>query len=294
MNYQACIRAAFLGLALTSVVADPIVTIKESKVTYRGAIKGPVEDYHNIKFAQDTSGARRFAPPEPYTPPEGSEIDATAPGPACPQIKTAIPPFFAETPDQSEDCLHLRVTRPTGTTAGDKLPVVVHIVGGGVVKASTYDEHFDPAKLVTHSVSLDKPIIHVVFNYRVTIYGFARLPILKDQKSLNVGMRDQRAAFQWVKDNIAEFGGDPDRITSFGLSSGGTFTSLHLMTYGGRQGVPFTQGWVMSGPPGTALVSKFRNYSPSQDGGVQLPISVVSQAMNSQDILIADSKCCRI
>lgn len=94
---------------------------------------------------------------------------------------------------------------------------------------------------------------HVALNYRLTIFGFARLPILKDQKSLNVGMRDQRAGFQWVKDNIAAFGGDPERITSFGLSSGGTFTSLHLMTFAGEQGVPFTQAWAMSGPPGTAL-----------------------------------------
>lgn len=66
-------------------------------------------------------------------------------------------------------------------------------------------------------------------------------------------MRDQRAGFQWVKDNIAAFGGDSERITSFGLSSGGTFSSLHLMTFAGEQGVPFTQAWAMSGPPGTAL-----------------------------------------
>ncbi|ORY56972.1 Alpha/Beta hydrolase protein, partial [Pseudomassariella vexata] len=237
----------------TIVTANPLVKIEEKKVTYRGVTKGAVEDFHNIKFAHDTSGSRRFAPPEPYTPLEGSDIDATTPGPACPQSKAGIPPFFAETPDQSEDCLHLRVTRPAGVTTSDKLPVVVHLVGGGVIKASTYDEHFDPANLITQSVSLNKPIIHVVLNYRVTIYGFARLPILKDQKSLNVGMRDQRAGIQWVKDNIAAFGGDPERITSFGLSSGGTFSSLHLMTYGGEQGVPFTQVWAMSGPPGTAL-----------------------------------------
>lgn len=106
---------------------------------------------------------------------------------------------------------------------------------------------------MTCSVTLGKPVIHVVLNYRLTIFGFVRLPILKDQKFLNVGMRDQRAGFQWVKDNIAEFGGDPDKITAFGLGSGGTFSSLHLMTYGGERGVPFTRAWAMSGPPGTAL-----------------------------------------
>lgn len=94
---------------------------------------------------------------------------------------------------------------------------------------------------------------HVVVNYRLTIFGFARLSNLKEDKSLNVGMRDQRAAFQWVQNNIAAFGGDLARVTAFGLSSGGTFASLHLMTYGGEKGVPFTQGWAMSGPPGTAL-----------------------------------------
>lgn len=66
-------------------------------------------------------------------------------------------------------------------------------------------------------------------------------------------IQSRRCGTQWVKENIAAFGGDPNRITSFGLSSGGTFTSLHLTMYGGEQGVPFTQWWAMSGPPGTAL-----------------------------------------
>ncbi|RWA10711.1 hypothetical protein EKO27_g4386 [Xylaria grammica] len=224
----------------------------------RGARRGLVEDFYNIKFAHDTSGSQRFAPPEAYTLPPGTEIDAIVPSPACPQTRAGIPPFFPETPNQSEDCpskANLRITRPRGTTAdsSEKLPVVVHLVGGGVVKGSAYDETFNPANLVARSVPFNKPIIHVVLNYRLTIFGFARLPILKAQRSLNVGMRDRRAGFRWVKDNIAVFGGDPERITSFGLSSGGTFSSLHLMTYAGEQGVPFTQAWVMSGPPGTAL-----------------------------------------
>ncbi|KAI0479318.1 alpha/beta-hydrolase [Xylariaceae sp. FL0804] len=245
---------ALLGLLMdTTLATSPLVKVQHSKVTYRGMIKDNVEDFHQIKFAQDTSGLRRFAPPEAYIPPEGSEIDATQPGPACPQLRAAAPPFFADTPEQSEDCLHLRVTRPTGTGANNKLPVVIHVLGGGVVKADAEDGHFDPSNLITHSVSLQKPIIHVVFNYRVTIFGFARLPPLADQKSLNVGVRDQRAAFQWVKDNIKAFGGDPDRITVFGLSSGGTLSCLHAMAYGGEEGVPFNQIWAMSGPPGSAL-----------------------------------------
>ncbi|KAL2272312.1 hypothetical protein FJTKL_06957 [Diaporthe vaccinii] len=247
------LRTVFLSLALATVDAEPVVRLDEGRVAYRGVARDLVEDFHNVKFAHDTAGQRRFAPPEPYNPPDGSEIDGTSHGPACPQFQAAIPPFFDETPDISEDCLHLRITRPAGTTENDRLPVVVHLVGGGVVKGSSYDSHVDPKNLITHSMSLDKPIIHVAVNYRLTIFGFARLPTLQDQKSLNVGMRDQRAGFQWVKDNIAAFGGDPERITSFGLSSGGTFTSLHLMTFAGEQGVPFTQAWSMSGPPGTAL-----------------------------------------
>lgn len=149
-----------LGLALAATIgAEPIVSFDDSKVTYRGVTRDLVEDFHNIKFAHDTSGPRRFAPPEPYTPPDGNEIDGTSHGPACPQYQAAIPPFFDETPEISEDCLHLRITRPAGTTANDRLPVVVHLVGGGVVKGSTYDSHIDPKNLITHSISLDKPII---------------------------------------------------------------------------------------------------------------------------------------
>lgn len=154
------LRAAFLSLTLTApVLAEPVVKLDKSKVAYRGVARDSVEDFHNIKFAHDTAGQRRFAPPEPYSPPAGSEIDGTSHGPACPQFQAAIPPFFDETPDISEDCLHLRITRPAGTTENDRLPVVVHLVGGGVIKGFTYDSHIDPKNLITHSMSLGKPVI---------------------------------------------------------------------------------------------------------------------------------------
>ncbi|KAI8962346.1 alpha/beta-hydrolase [Daldinia sp. FL1419] len=249
-----CQRVALIGLALSfSVAANPIVQTGKSGISYRGTTKNSIEYFQHVKFAHDTSGIRRFAPPEPYTPPDGSEVDATAPGPACPQSKAGIPPYFSETPDISEDCLHLQIARPAGTGPEDRLPVVVWLHGGGVVKGSAYDPHVDPENLINLSTSIGKPVIYVSLNYRLTIFGFANLPTLYDQKSLNVGMRDQRVGFQWIKDNIASFGGDPSSITAFGLSSGGTFISLQMLAYGGEKGVPFTKSWAMSGPPGTAV-----------------------------------------
>lgn len=167
------VRIAFVSLALTTTIfAEPVVRLDKSKVTYRGLTRDDlVEDFHNIKFAHDTAGKRRFAPPEPYIPPDGSEIDGTSHGPACPQFQAAIPPFFDETPDISEDCLHLRITRPAGTTENDRLPVVVHLVGGGVVKGSTYDSHVDPKNLITHSISLDKPIIVSLLNFSAPFHS---------------------------------------------------------------------------------------------------------------------------
>lgn len=249
-------RAAVVCLAvyISSVTAEPVVQLSKGYITYQGVLSdGGVEHFHNVKYGHDTSGPRRFAPPEPYVPAEGSVLDATAPGPACPQSQAAAPPVFAATPSISEDCLNLRISRPADTSADENLPVVVHIYTGGLVRGDAEDPHWNPENLLTLSTSIGKPIIYVALNFRLGIHGYASLPILKDQKSLNVGMRDQRVGLQWVKDNIAAFGGDPERITAFGLSAGGTMTSLHFTAYGGERGLPFTQAWSMSGPPGTAL-----------------------------------------
>jgi carboxylesterase type B len=238
---------------IETLTAEPLALIPSTQISYHGTTINSIEHFLNIKYAHDTSGLRRFAPPLLFVPPQGTHIDASTAGPACPQTRAAMPPVFAETPDISEDCLHLRIARPQGTMPSDKLPVVIWLHGGGVVKGSGYDPHFDPTNLLTLSRDLDMPVIYVALNYRLTIFGFARTPLLKDQQSLNVGVRDQRVAMQWVKDNIAHFGGDPDRITVYGLSAGGTFASLHLVSYGGETGVPFNRVWSMSGPLGTPL-----------------------------------------
>jgi carboxylesterase type B len=100
---------AVLILLAGQTATKPHVSVRfrQSAASYRGTTSNGIEHFHNIKYAHDTSGAPRFAPPEPYIPSDGSDIDATALGPACAPMRDAIPPFFVETPDLSEDCLSL-------------------------------------------------------------------------------------------------------------------------------------------------------------------------------------------
>jgi carboxylesterase type B len=245
--------ALLTSITLKQVSEGPTVSNSRTQVIYQGILSNTAEHFENIKYAYETSGERRFAPPEAFQPPPNTTIDATSRGAACPQLQNALPPQFFEEKVISEDCLSLRIARPQGLSSDSKLPVVVWVHGGGIIKGSAYDAHFDPENLINLSVASGNPIIYVAINYRLSMFGFAHLPILKDQKSLNVGLRDQRAAFQWIKDNIEAFGGDTEKITAFGQSAGATSVSLHPMLYGGSQGVPFDQAWMMSGPPGTAM-----------------------------------------
>jgi carboxylesterase type B len=247
--YSFALLGTLVGTFLAwAVLADPQVVFQKSRVTYRGTVSQSVEHFQNIKYAHETSGEGRFSPPVAFSPPPDTIIDATSTGPSCPQTKDAMLPFFSETDEMSEDCLHLRIARPAQLTYGSqsKLPVVVWNHGGGVVKGSAYDPHFDPTNLIKLSVSDGKPIIYVAINFRLSIFGFARLPYLKSKKSLNVAMRDQQMTLEWIRDNIEEFGGDAERITVFGLSAGGTSIGLQLMAYGGERRVPFQQAWMMS------------------------------------------------
>jgi carboxylesterase type B len=187
----------------------------------------------------------------------------------CTVTGASLPPFFAETDKISEDCLTLRIARPAGTISSSRLPVVVWVHGGGVVKGSAYDPHFDPDQLIKLSKSLQSPILYVALNYRITSFGFASLTLLKKQNVLNVGMKDQEAGFEWIRDNIEAFGGDPTTVTAYGLIAGGTMSSLHLVAK--RDKPPFTQLWTMSGPPGSAHNIRRCSYVPHTSGGRETP-----------------------
>ena len=127
-----------------------------------------------------------------------------------------------ETYTYSEDCLFLNIFTPDTATAGDKLPVLIYIHGGGFTGGCGHEKHFDCP------VWPQKGVIGVTLNYRLGIMGFACLQSLKEEAGHtgNYGLYDQMTAISWVKDNIAAFGGDPENITIMGQSAGAASVQL--------------------------------------------------------------------
>lgn len=147
---------------LTRGVQAPSVTDPTTKATFRGNLSNNVESFLNIRFGHDTSGANRFAHPQAFEYPSGTQVDASAPGAACPQPRVPVEDFiFANVTDMSEDCLTLRVDRPANTTANDKLPVMVYIYGGGDTIGQIYDPLYDPTGLILTSAAHGTPVVYV-------------------------------------------------------------------------------------------------------------------------------------
>ena len=150
---------------------------------------------------------------------------ASAYSPACPQIGNY--PADARQERTSEDCLTLNVWTPAATSSA-KLPVMVWIHGGGLMNGSGSVPQYAGNQLAARGV------IVVTLNYRLGVLGFLAHPDLNKQSpngsSGNYGLLDQIAALQWVKRNIAAFGGDPDQVTIFGQSSGAFSVSMLIVS----------------------------------------------------------------
>lgn len=118
-------------LCLQTAAAIPFVTNASIGVSYQGTSANGVEQFQNISYAEDTSGANRFAPPVPFLPARGSTIQATAAGAACPQNASIADLPIETLPESiSEDCLTLRIARPANHSTDKPLPVMVWIYGG--------------------------------------------------------------------------------------------------------------------------------------------------------------------
>ena len=131
-----------------------------------------------------------------------------------------------ETYTYSEDCLFLNVWTPVSALEGGKLPVIVYIHGGGFTGGCGHEKHFDDP------VWPEKGVIAVTLNYRLGPLGFACLPELAQEAGHtgNYGLYDQLVALQWVHDNIAAFGGDPENVTLMGQSAGAMSVQQHCLS----------------------------------------------------------------
>ena len=159
--------------------------------------------------------ADRFRPPEP-TPPWSGVFDATRFGPSSPQEPSASDALFGvEDQDFGEDCLNLNVFTPAADDAAR--PVMVWIHGGSYLNGSGRSPYYNATRL-----ALEGDVVVVTVNYRLGALGFLYLDHLAGDftgSGVN-GTRDQIEALRWVRDNIAELGGDPRRVTVFGESAG--------------------------------------------------------------------------
>jgi len=131
-----------------------------------------------------------------------------------------------ETYTYSEDCLFLNIFTPEDVKEGDKLPVLVYIHGGGFTGGCGHEKHFDGPVWPT------KGIIGVTLNYRLGPMGFVCLPELQEEAGFtgNYGLVDQMTAIQWVKNNIAAFGGDAENITIMGQSAGAASVQMQCQS----------------------------------------------------------------
>lgn len=134
--------------------------------------------------------------------------------------------------------------------------MLVWIYGGGLYTGSTADPQYNISGIVHTSTLTDSPFIGVSINYRLGVWGFLQNPVILAEGSSNAGLLDQRMALRWIQENIAAFGGDPERVTVWGESAGAQSIGLHLHSYDGRNDGLYSAAIMESGgPEGTTLNS---------------------------------------
>jgi para-nitrobenzyl esterase len=199
-----------------SFAADPIKL--DSGLISGEALGDGIDVYRGVPFAAPPVGDLRWKPPHPVEPWDGvrESVEFSAVGPQ----DNTLGQFTGDTlPETSEDMLYLNVWTPAAGT-DEKLPVMVWIHGGGLTLGWGHQKGYDGVEFAKRGVIL------VSINYRLGPFGFMSHPALSAESdqgvSGNYGFLDQVAALEWVERNISEFGGDPDNVTIFGESAGGT------------------------------------------------------------------------
>ena len=214
-----------LLLGLQAAPAQQLRTVQVA--TANGVLEGvvspdgKVRTFKGIPYAAPPVGPLRWKAPQP-APSWTGVRRAVDYGPRAMQGRIFDDMVFHDE-GPSEDCLYLNLWMPEADRPPGKLPVMVWIHGGGFIAGSSSEPRQDAGNLSK------KGVLVVSFNYRMGVFGFFAHPELTQESghnaSGNYGLLDQVAALQWVKTNIATFGGDPDNVTIFGESAGSVSVS---------------------------------------------------------------------
>jgi para-nitrobenzyl esterase len=200
-------------------VAELFAAIQDPISTEAGPISGisgtspEVRIYKGIPYAAPPVDSLRWRAPQPV-PRRQNPLKADHFGPMC--MQSRMGPSAAQAP-VSEDCLYLNIWT-AAKSAKEKLPVMVWSHGGGYTMGSGDSPQFDGEALAK------KGVVLVTYNYRLGVFGFFAHPELTKESgrnaSGNYGLMDLAAALRWIQRNISNFGGDPARVTIFGVSAG--------------------------------------------------------------------------
>ena len=190
-------------------------------ITDKGKVRGIQESDHQyflgIPYAKPPVGVLRFNKPQPMENWDDNK-DATKFRSISPQGWPDNPPINQS---EDEDCLYLNIWTPNADK--NTRPVMVWIHGGGFMTGAGSRPRINGARL-----AIQGDVVVITFNYRLGILGFLNLPGMPP----NIGLQDQIVAIEWVKENIQQFGGDPQNITIFGESAGGVSVAILLTTPG--------------------------------------------------------------
>lgn len=218
-------RTSLFALTLLLAGTAQAQEVRTDRGTLRGATAEGVASFKGIPYAAAPVGPLRWHAPMPVPGWTGTR-DAAGYGNDC--VQARMPGDLANTTlPMSEDCLFLNVWTPR-PRAGAKLAVMVYIHGGGFSTGSGSAAILDGSRLAARGV------VVVTFNYRLGRFGFFATPALTREAgggpTGNWALMDQLAALQWVKRNIASFGGDPANVTIFGESAGGESVSRLMVS----------------------------------------------------------------
>jgi len=211
-------------------MTNPIVMTRSGKLS--GSARRNLEIFRGVPYGAAPRDALRWQAPQPVEAWQGvrSAEDWGASAPQSPAMMMLLRRLIGVAlRDQSQDCLHLNIWTPATDDA--RRPVMVWIHGGAFLMGSGSTRIYDGASMARRG-----NVVVVTLNYRLGALGFLNLgEFFPGQASDNLGMRDQVAALEWVRDNIENFGGDPENVTIFGESAGG-------MSVGTLLGTPAANG----------------------------------------------------